>query len=335
MKAAVYAKYGPPEVVQIREVPKPVPADNELLVKVLASTVSSADWRMRSLEMPPGFALFGRPAFGFRGPRKSILGTELAGVVESVGRGVKAYREGDQVFAFPGAQLGCHAEYRCVAANGPVALAPAGLTIEQASALSFGGATMLDFYRRAELKSGERVLVNGGAGTVGTAAIQLARHFGAQVTGVCSTGNLDLVSAIGADKVIDYTRQDFSQSGERYDVIVDAVGNAPFARSGRCLAPGGRLLAIVASLAGLLKAPVVSLLTNRKVIAGPAAERVAYIHQLCELAEAGRFTPVIDRVFAFEQVRAAHEYVGAGHKKGSVVLSMEGVADDGRSSQGW
>lgn len=322
MKAVFYEKYGSPEVLELREIPKPVPKENELLVRVQAATVSSVDWRARSLAMPPGFGLFARPAFGFTGPRQPILGTELSGDVESVGRQVSTYREGDKVFAFPGVHMGCHAEYRCVPADSAVALKPARLTHAQASALSFGGATVLDFFRRAALRSGERVLVNGGSGTVGTAALQLAKHFGANVTAVCSAANADLLSSIGADSVIDYAREDFVYSGETYDVIVDTVGNAPFSRSGRSLSKGGRLLVIVGSLAGLLKAPWVGLLSDKKVIAGPATERPEYIQDLYELAESGRFTPVIDRVFPFEQVRAAHQYVDQGHKNGSVVLSM-------------
>ena len=302
------------------DVPKPVPGDHELLIRVRATTVSSADWRMRSLELPRGFALLGQLAFGIGGPRKPILGSELSGEVEAVGRAVTSFKIGDHVFAYSGVGLGCHAEYRCLPENGAVAKKPPHLTFEQAAALSFGGATMLDFFRRAQLRHGERVLVNGASGAVGSAAVLLAKHFGAHVTGVCSTANLDLVLSIGADEVIDYTKIDFAKSAVPFDVIVDTVGNAPFSRSGPVLSGGGRLLLILASLPELLKAPWHTLTSGKKVIAGPAAERPEYVQQLAELALAGRFIPLIDRCYPFEQMVDAHRYVDRGHKKGSVIV---------------
>jgi NADPH:quinone reductase-like Zn-dependent oxidoreductase len=322
VKAVTYQKYGSPDVLEITEQPRPTPGDNELLIRVRATTVSSADWRMRSLEMPRGFGVLGRLAIGIRGPRKPVLGSELAGDVEAVGRAVTSFKVGDQVFAFTGAGLGCHAEYKCLPANGAVALKPSNLSFEQAAALSFGGATILDYFRRGELRSGERVLVNGASGTVGSAAVQLARHFGAHVTGVCSAANLELVRSIGADEVIDYTQRDFAQSKVPFDVIVDTVGNAPFARSGPALRRGGRLLLVLASLPELLKAPWHSLTSGKRVIAGPAAERPEYVRQLGELALAGRFTPVIDRSYPFENMVDAHRYVDRGHKRGSVVITL-------------
>lgn len=322
MKVITYRRYGPPDVLEIVERPKPTPGDNELLIRVRATTVSSADWRMRSLEMPHGFGLLGRLAIGIRGPRRSILGSELAGNVEAVGGAVTSFKVGDQVFAFSGAGLGCHAEYKCLPANGAVAPKPSNLSFEQAAALSFGGATMLDFFRRGELRSGERVLVNGASGTVGSAAVQLAKHFGAHVTGVCSAANLELVRSIGADEVIDYTQGDFAQSKVPFDVIVDTVGTAPFARSGPALCRGGRLLLVLASLPELLKAPWHTLTSGKRVIAGPAAERPEYARLLGELAVAGRFTPVIDRCYPFEHMVDAHRYVDLGHKRGSVVITL-------------
>lgn len=322
MKAITYRRYGPPDVLEMTELPKPAPGDHELLIRVHATTVSSADWRMRSLEMPRGFGLLGRLAFGIRGPRKSILGSELAGEVEAVGRAVTSFKVGDQVFAFSGAGLGCHAEYKCLPANGAVAPKPSNLSFEQAAALSFGGATMLDFFQRGELRSGERVLVNGASGTVGSAAVQLAKHFGAHVTGVCSAANLELVRSIGADEVIDYTQGDFAQSKVPFDVIVDTVGTAPFARSGPALCRGGRLLLVLASLPELLKAPWHTLTSGKRVIAGPAAERPEYARLLGELAVAGGFTPVIDRCYPFEHMVDAHRYVDRGHKRGSVVITL-------------
>lgn len=304
------------------DLPKPAPGKDELLIRVCATTVSSADWRVRSLSLPTGFGPMARIAFGIRKPRQPILGSELAGEVEAVGSDVTAFKPGDQVFAFPGGRLGCYVEYRCIAANGPVAIKPANLSFEQAAALCFGGATMLDFFRRAALQSGERVLVNGASGSVGTAAVQLAKHFGAHVTGVCSAANVELVRSIGADEAIDYTREDFAQSGQTYDVIVDAAGTAPFSRSARALSRGGRLLLVLAGLPELLKAPWVGMTRTQKVIAGPAAERIEYVHQLAQLAEQGRFTPVIDRCYPFEAMQEAHRYVDSGRKRGNVVVRV-------------
>lgn len=309
------------------DLPKPVPAKDELLIRVCATTVSSADWRLRSLTLPTGFGPMARIAFGIRKPRQPILGTELAGEVEAVGAEVTAFKPGDQVFAFPGGRMGCYVEYRCIAANGPVAIKPANFSCEQAAALCFGGATMLDFFRRAALQRGERVLVNGASGAVGTAAVQLAKHAGAHVTGVCSAGNVELVRSLGADHVFDYTREDFTQSGQTYDVIVDAAGTAPFSRSARALSRGGRLLLVLASLPELLKAPWVGLTHTQKVIAGPAAERIEYVHQLAQLAAQGGFTPVIDRCYPFEAMQEAHRYVDSGRKRGNVVVRV------GRSAQ--
>ncbi|MEO8011447.1 MAG: NAD(P)-dependent alcohol dehydrogenase [Dokdonella sp.] len=301
---------------------KPAPAKDELLIRVCATTVSSADWRVRSLELPSGFRLLGRLALGIRKPRQPILGTELAGEIESVGSEVTTFKAGDKVFAFPGAGMGCYVEYRCIPADGPVALMPANLSCEQAAALGFGGSTMLDFFRRAALQCGERVLVNGASGAVGTAAVQLARHVGAHVTGVCSTANLELVRSIGADDVIDYTSDDFSRSSQTWDVIVDAAGTAPFSRSGRALSRGGRLLLVLAGLKDMILAPWVGITNTRKVIAGPAAERTQYLHQLAQIAAAGKFTPVIDRCYPFEEMRSAHRYVDTGRKRGNVVIRI-------------
>jgi NADPH:quinone reductase-like Zn-dependent oxidoreductase len=264
----------------------------------------------------------GRLVFGVKSPRQPILGTELAGEVVSAGTSVTRFKPGDQVFAFSGARMGCYAEYRCMPEDGAMATKPPNLTYESAAALCFGGTTALDFLRRGKLKSGERVLVNGASGSVGTAAVQLAKHFGAQVTGVCSTANLELVKSIGADHLIDYTREDFTRSGIHYDVIVDTAGTAPFDRSAGALAKGGRLLLVLGGLSELLKAPWVSMAGSKKVVAGPASERPGDVWLLGELASAGRFKPVIDRCYAFEQMVEAHRYVDQGHKRGNVVVTL-------------
>lgn len=322
MKAFVYERYGPPDVVELRDVAKPVPKDDEVLIKVRATTVSSGDWRARSLNMPAGFRLISRLVFGISKPRQPILGTELAGVVESTGKGVTKFNAGDEVFAFSGAGMGAHAEYKTMPEDGEVALKPANLSFDEAAALSFGGTTALVFLRRAKIQRGEKVLVNGASGAVGTAVVQLAKHFGADVTGVCSTANLELVTSIGADKVIDYTREDFTKNGETYDIIVDTAGTAPFSRCRGSLKEGGRLLKVLGSLPDLLRAPWPSLTSSKKVIAGPVSGSAADLRFLAELAEAGEYKPVIDRRYPFEQMVEAHRYVDTGRKRGSVVVTL-------------
>ncbi|MFQ6537426.1 MULTISPECIES: NAD(P)-dependent alcohol dehydrogenase [Aphanothece] len=326
MKAFVVERYGPPDVLQMKDVPLPTPRADEVRIRVHATTVSSGDWRMRSLEVPPGFGLIIRLIAGFRRPRQPILGMELAGVVEALGRDVDRFRVGDAVIGFSDAAMGCHAEYCCLPAAGTVAPKPSHLSFEAAAALCFGGTTMLDYFRRAGLRPGERVLVNGASGAVGTAAVQLARHWGADVTGVCSGANLDLVRSLGARQVIDYTREDFTQRGEVYDVIVDAVGTAPLARCRRSLKPGGRLLLLVAGLPDLMLSGWHSWISRRRVLAGPASARAEDVATLAALAEAGAFEPVIDRCYPFAQMVEAHRYVDTGHKRGNVVITLAGMA---------
>lgn len=323
MKAVVYERYGPPEVLQLKEVEKPAPKDNEVLIKTHAVTVTSGDWRVRSLSVPAGFGFIMRLVFGISKPKQPILGSELAGVIESVGKDVRKFKVGDQVLAFSDASMGCHAEYKCMPQDGAVVLKPPSLSYDEAAALSFGGTTALDFLRRGKLQSGERILVNGASGGVGTAAVQLAKHFGADVTGVCSTANMELVRSLGASHVIDYTKEDFTQNGETYDVIVDTVGTAPFSRSKDSLKAGGRLLMVLAGLPDMLQIPWVSMTSSKKVIAGPAAVRAEDLRFLAGLAQAGEFKPVIDRRYPFEQIAEAHRYVDTGRKKGNVIITLE------------
>lgn len=323
MKAIVYERYGPPEVLHLKEVEKPTPKDNEVLIKIHATTVTAGDWRVRSLIVPAGFGLIMRLVIGVSRPRQPILGSELAGEIESIGKDVSKFKVGDQIFAFTGFGMGCHAQYKCMPEDGALALKPANLTYAEAAALSFGGTTALDFLRRAKLESGEKVLVNGASGAVGTAAVQLAKHFGADVTGVCSTANVELVQSLGANHVIDYSKEDFTQNGETYDVIVDVVGTAPFSRSKESLKEGGRLLQVSGSLPQLLLVPWISITSSKKVIAGPAAERAEDLYFLAKLAEAEAFKPFIDRRYPFEQIKEAHRYVDTGRKKGNVVIDLE------------
>lgn len=323
MRAAVYERYGPPEVVRVTEVAKPMPKDDEVLIRVKATTVTSADFRLRSCTVPFGFGLPFRLFAGVTRPRQPILGTELAGDVEAVGRKVTRFRVGDPVFAMGGARMRCHAEFRCVAEDGPIAHKPPSLTYGEAAALSFGGTTALDFLRRGRVQKGDKVLVNGASGGVGTAVVQIAKHFGAEVTGVCSGASLDLVRSIGADAVIDYTQEDFTRRGEVYDVIIDMAGTAPYSRSKSCLKERGRLLLILGDLPALLHGLWVSLTTSKRVVAGPAPERQDDLRALAELAENGALRPIIDRVFPFERIVDAHRYVDTGHKKGNVLLLLD------------
>ncbi|WP_094585573.1 NAD(P)-dependent alcohol dehydrogenase [Synechococcus sp. BO 8801] len=322
MKAVLAERYGPPEVLQIREIATPTPKAKEILIRIYTTTVTSADWRIRSQTVPTGFGLIMRLVFGLRKPRQPILGSELAGVVAAIGRDVTRFQVGERVFAFSDMAMGCHAEYLCLPEDGMVVATPPGLTDATAAALCFGGTTALDFLRRARVRPGEKVLVNGASGAVGSAVIQLARNAGAEVTGVCSSANLELVRSLGATQVVDYTREDFSRNGETYDVIVDTVGTAPFSRCRRSLRKGGRLLLVLAGLPDMLKGLWVSLTSGRSVIAGPATVKRDDLLTLAALAEAGAFQPVIDRIYPFDQIAEAHRYVDTGRKKGNVIISV-------------
>ena len=326
MKAVFATAYGSPDVLEIREIAKPVPRENEILVRIRATTVTSGDWRMRSMSVPTGLGAISRLALGVLRPRQPILGTELAGEVESVGAAVTAFGMGDEVFAFPGAAGGCHAEYRTMASDGAVARKPANLTFEEAAALSFGGTTALSFLRRAGIRRGDRVLIVGASGGVGTAAVQLARHFGAHVTGVCSTSNVPLVQSLFAD-AIDYTQEDFSDREDRYDIILDTTGTVSFRRARTSLKDDGRFLVVAGGLPDMLQVPWAALTSRMRVIAGTAAGTQADLRFLAALAETGEFKPVIDRSYTLDRIADAHRYVDQGRKRGNVVISVAGPVD--------
>ncbi len=323
MKAAVHRRYGPPQVVAVEEVLRPTPGPNDLLIGVRATTVSAADWRIRSLTMPHGFGLVGRLAFGITAPRRPILGSELAGDVVAMGAAVHNFAVGDAVIAFVGGRLGAHAEYCCIAASGVVVPKPEHLPYRSAAALAFGGTTALDFFRRGELRAGENLLINGASGAVGSAMLQVAVATGAEVTAVCSGANITLMQSLGATRVVDYTTADFADEGIRYDLIVDTVGNAPYQRVRRSLTPRGRLLLVLATLPEMLRAPWVGLTTQHRVVAGPAAERVDDLRTVVTMAAAGHFTPVIDSCFPLSEIVAAHARVQSGRKRGSVVVECD------------
>ena len=319
MKAAVYRRYGPPDVVRIGEVPTPQPKVNELLVKVRATTVIAGDSRLRSARVPPGFGVLMRLGFGISGPRRPILGWDFAGEIAAVGASVTQFAVADRVV---GMRMGSHAEYVAVPETNAAPI-PRNLTFEHATAIVFGGMTSL-FYLRdlARIQPGERVLINGASGAVGTAAVQLARHFGATVTGVCSAANAEFVRSLGAGRVIDYARDDFTQTGETYDVIFDAVGNCTFSRCERALSPGGRLLLVVASLSQMVGTKLRPSRAGRKVLAGVNTTRAEDLVFLAGLAESGSFRPVIDRTYSLAQIVEAHRHVDTGRKRGNVVITL-------------
>jgi NADPH:quinone reductase-like Zn-dependent oxidoreductase len=320
MKAAVVARYGTAKAVRIVELNKPQPKEDEVLIRVHAATISAADWRMRSASVPRGFGLLIRLFLGFRGPRRPVLGTELAGVVEQVGARVDRFRPGDRVFAFPGLRMGAHAEYVVMPQQGNVLHIPSTLSLNEAAAICFGGLTALYFLRdKAQLQAGEKVLIVGAAGSVGSAAVELAKHFGAEVTGVCSASNLEFVKSLGADHVIDYTTQDFTENGRHYDVIMDCVGTAPFERCRGSLAPGGRLLLVVGTL-GQLLGSMLPRAQGLRVFGGGGPERVEDMATLAQLCERGAFRPRVEATFPFEDIARAHALVESQHKRGNAVL---------------
>jgi len=322
MKAIVCTKYGPPEVLELREVEKPTPNDNEVLIRIHAATVTSGDVRIRSFTFPPWFWLPLRIMYGLRKPRKKIPGNELAGEIESVGKDVKLFKKGDQVFGVTSGLLsgGTNAEYKCLSEEGLVAIKPANITYEEAAAVPIGGATALHFLRKGDIRSGQKVLIYGASGSVGTFAVQLAKYFKAEVTGVCSTTNLKLVKSLGADKVIDYTKEDFTKNGKTYDCIFDAVGKTSFSRCKSSLKQRGVYLTVDWPL---LQALWTSMVGNKKLIFGVPPERIDDLNFLKELMETGKLKSVIDRHYPLEQTAEAHRYVDKGHKKGNVVITVE------------
>jgi len=323
MKAIVYTKYGPPDVLQIKEVAKPTPKDNEVLIRVYATTVTVADLRVRSFTVPLSFWLPARIYLGLRKPKRTILGVELAGEIESVGRDVKLFEKGDQVFAATLIGFGAYAEYKCLPEDGPVAIKPSNITYEEAAALPIGARTALHYLRKANIQRGQKVLVYGASGSVGTYAVQLAKYFGAEVTGVCSTTNLEMVKSLGADKVIDYTKEDFAQSGETYDVIFEAVDKSSFSACMKSLKKKGIYLNITVPLPGIRMFWTKMTSSKRLLLGENVPEKAEYLIFLKELVEAGKIKPVIDRRYPFEQIAEAHRYVDTGRKKGNVVITLE------------
>ena len=305
MKAVVCTRYGPPEVLQLQDVPKPVPGKKQVCIRVAATAVTSSDCYIRGLNLPFAYRVMARLALGLTAPRRPILGMVLAGQVESAGPDVTAFSAGDQVFGLDRHRFGTYAEYVCWPAGGVLAPLPAGLTYCQAAAIPYGGLLALHYLRAANIRRGQRVVIYGASGAVGTSAVQLARHLGARVTGVCGPASLDLAKSLGAATVIDYTQEDFASRGERYDIIFDAVGKRKSAtalrNAGQALTPGGIRLS---------------------VDDGTPKLRASDLAVIGELAGTGELRPVIDRCYPLEQIAEAHRYVDRGHKKGNVIVTV-------------
>jgi NADPH:quinone reductase-like Zn-dependent oxidoreductase len=319
MRAAVCERYGPPEVVKVEEVPTPEPGEGQVRIAATTTTVNSGDARLRAMRVPRGMGPMARVAVGFTKPRQPIFGFDVAGRVDAVGRGVTGFQVGDRVVGSRGLKLGCHAEHVIVAEDGAIVAIPDGVGDHEALAPCFGGLTALHYLDKGKLEAGQSLLVNGASGAVGAAAVQLAKHMGAEVTGVCGADHAELVKDLGADHVIDYAAEDFTGSGHRYDVIMDTHGSAPYSRIKGSLAPGGRFLMVVGDLWQTLEAA-----RHRNIVSGTSKTTAEGLRKLLDLVGSGELRPVIDSVHPFEQITEAHRRVDGGHKAGSVVVTFAG-----------
>jgi NADPH:quinone reductase-like Zn-dependent oxidoreductase len=327
MKAIVWTKYGTPDVLQLKEIVKPTPKANEVLIKIFATTVTAGDCEARNLKMPILIWLPMRMYVGLSKPKRiTILGQELAGEIEAIGKDVNRFRAGDQVFGTTGLGFGAYAEYICLpetSAMGVLATKPANMTYEEAAAVPTGGLEALHFIRKGNIQRGEKVLIIGAGGSIGTFAVQLARHFGAEVTGVDSARKLEMLRSIGADHVIDYAQEDFTKSRETYDVIFDVPGKSSFSGSIRSLKPNGRYLLANPGLSQMLRGTLTSMRSSKKVIFGAASQKTKDLIFLKSLIESGKIKSVIDRCYPLEEIAEAHRYVDTGQKQGNVAITLE------------
>lgn len=330
MKAAVYTEFGPPQVLKLKDVAMPTPRDNEILVKIYAASVNVGDLWARNFKdisprrftMPLPLWLPSRLYFGITKPRVHILGSEFAGIVEATGRDVKRFRKGDPVFGYRGQSMGTYAEYLCMPEDGLVARKPANMTFEQAAVVSYGTLTALNLLRHVNVQPGQKVLINGASGGIGSAAIQLAKYFGAEVTAVCGTQRIEFVKSLGADHVIDYTKEDFTQNGETYNLIFDVPGKSSFSRCRDSLKPDGRILYASFKMKQLFEMLWTSRTDGRKVICALSGEKLEDLLFIKELIEAGKIKSIVDRCYPMEEVAEAHRYVESGQKRGSVVITL-------------
>lgn len=321
MRAVVCTRYGPPEVLELQELEKPVPQNNEVLIRIHASTVTAGDCELRRFEMPALLWIPARLGFGLHGPRNNILGQELAGEIESVGKDVKILKPGEQVFAYTGFGLGAYSEYICLPEDGVLAPKPENMSYEEAATFPLGGIEALHYLKKANIKRGQKVLINGASGSIGTIAVQISKCYGAEVTGVCSTKNMDMVLSIGADHVIDYTKEDFTKNNEKYDVIFDVAGKTYFKSSISSLNPKGCYLLANPGLSNMVRR-IISRKKGRKVITGTSKGTANDLMFIKELTETGKLHPVIDRCYNLDELVDAHRYVENGHKTGNVVVTV-------------
>ncbi len=324
MKAVIHSKYGPAHELQIMEANKPFPRSNEVLVRIVATTVTSTDCNVRNFTfVPKSFLFFARLMFGFRKPRIEILGIDFAGEVETVGRDVKIFKRGDHVFGSNGVRFGTHAEYVCVPENGAIVKKPAEISWEEAASVSLAGNTALFFIRDlAKINSGQKILIHGASGAIGTYAVQLAKYYGAEVTAVCSSVNVALVKSIGADRVIDYTKEDFSSTHERYDFVFDVVGKTTFSQSKRILTPKGIYLKNTPEIGDFFKMLRTKIFGGKRVMCGESSESAENLKFLTELIKTGKLKPVIDRIYKLEEIAEAFNYAESGHKKGNIIIHI-------------
>lgn len=323
MKAVICTRYGGPEVLDLQDIAKPQPKDNEVLIKTHFATVQTGDWTVMSLAMPSGMKFMSRLIFGFFGPRNPILGTELSGTIESVGESVTLFTPGMEVIAMTGMKFGAHAEYIALSENSSIVEKPKNISFQEAASLPFGGTTALDFLcNKARLQKGERVLVNGASGAVGIAAVQIARNVGCEVAAVCSGDHFDLVKKMGASHFVDYRKEDFWDQNYKYDIILDVVGNLRFSKIKSSMTRKGRLLLVSSGLLEILSSAWNSMMNSQKVICGVANEGVEVLKEVVDLTANGDFQAVIDREFSLEEIKEAYTLIEKRHKRGNFVLKI-------------